>query len=203
MMRNSTNIIKYKRLAPIYDVLFSKLLGSARKKAFNLLQFTDGSKVLLMGVGTGEDFKYIPDRCTCVGIDISQPMLDKARKKTENKSVVLYNMNAEELEFPDGSFDYVVLNLILSVAENPQKVINEAIRVLKGDGQILVFDKFANKSKKISRIRLGVNKVTSFIGTDINRCFEDNICDVPLEIIKDESSFFRGTYRNILLVKKS
>ena len=202
MMRNSTNINKYKRLAPIYDLLFSRLLGSARKRAFNLLQFTDGSKVLLMGVGTGEDFKYIPEHCMCVGIDISQPMLDQARKKTENKSVVLHNMNAEELEFPDDSFDYVVLNLILSVAENPQKVINEAIRVLQEDGQILVFDKFINENKKISHIRLAVNKVTSFIGTDINRRFEEIISGVSLRIIKDEPSFFRGTYRNVLLAKK-
>jgi ubiquinone/menaquinone biosynthesis C-methylase UbiE len=127
MMRNSTNINKYKRLAPIYDLVFSRPLGSARKKAFDLLQFSDGSKVLLIGVGTGEDFRYIPAHCMCAGIDISQPMLDKARKKAGNKSVVLYNMNAEELELVDASFDYVLLNLILSVAENPQKVIRQAI----------------------------------------------------------------------------
>lgn len=201
MMKNATNVNKYKRLVPIYDLVFSGLLGSARKKAIDSLEFHNGSKVLLMGVGTGEDFKYIPDHCSCVGIDISQHMLNKARKKTENRNVVLNNMNAEELELSDGSFDYVILNLILSVAENPKKVIHEAIRVLKDDGQILVFDKFLERNKRVSHFRWAVNKVTSFIGTDINRCFEDIISSAPLEVLSDQPSFFKGAYRKILIKK--
>ena len=81
MMENSTNIVKYRRLAPIYDLLFSRLFENARRKAINSLTFEDGSKVLIMGVRAGGDFKYIPAYCQCVGIDISDHMLEKARKK--------------------------------------------------------------------------------------------------------------------------
>jgi ubiquinone/menaquinone biosynthesis C-methylase UbiE len=200
-MKNSTNIVKYKRLAPVYDLLFGRLLDSARKKVFTSITFKEDSKVLLMGVGTGEDIKYIPDYCCCTGIDISEPMLARARKKSKSRNLLLYNMNAEKVEFPDASFDYIILNLILSVAENPQKVVSEAIRVLKNDGKILVFDKFIKKEENISFLRRIVNKFTSFAGTDINRCFEEIIAEMPLDILKDEPVFLRGAYRKISIAK--
>jgi phosphatidylethanolamine/phosphatidyl-N-methylethanolamine N-methyltransferase len=47
-----------------------------------------------------------------------------------------------------------------------------------------------------------LNRVTSFIGTDITRRFEEIIADFPVNVIKDEGSLFRGNYRIILLEKE-
>jgi ubiquinone/menaquinone biosynthesis C-methylase UbiE len=200
-MQNSTNITKYKRLAPVYDLFFGGVLKKARAKAIGSLTFNEGCRILIMGVGTGEDFRYIPDHCNCVGIDISEPMLEKAREKAEHRSIELIKMNAENVTLPDGYFDIVILNLILSVAENPNLVVSEAIRVLKDDGRILVFDKFVKSNHKISFPRKVINNLTVFFGTDINRCFEKIIAGIPLTVIKDTNSFFRGAYRIILLRK--
>ena len=49
--------------------------------------------------------------------------------------------------FADESFDYIVASLILSMVPNENKCFEEMIRVLKKDGRILIFDKFALKSK--------------------------------------------------------
>jgi phosphatidylethanolamine/phosphatidyl-N-methylethanolamine N-methyltransferase len=141
-MKNNTNIIKYKFLAPIYDAIFNPFLVKARKKAFGLLDFKPDAKILLVGVGTGVDFPFIPNNCLVTGIDLSEDMLKKAKSKDRDLNVELYKMNAENLEFEDRTFDFVVLSLILSVAENPKTVMAEAIRVLNHDGRILVFDKF-------------------------------------------------------------
>ncbi len=46
-----------------------------------------------------------------------------------------------------------------------------------------------------------VNKVTTYIGTDINRCFDDIINSEPVEVVSDQPSFFKGTYRNIIIEK--
>lgn len=202
MMENSTNIEKYRKLAPVYDTFFSGLLRNMRKNAINSLTFKPGSKVLIMGVGTGEDFLYIPAYCERTGIDISDDMLEKAREKAGNENIMLLKMNAENVEFPAGSFDYVILNLILSVAENPQMVLSEASRILKDDGQVLVFDKFIKKGSRISPFRKLINKITSSIGTDINRCFEDILSGIPLVTVRDELMLFKGIYRAILLRKQ-
>ncbi|HEY9059251.1 MAG TPA: methyltransferase domain-containing protein [Pseudobacteroides sp.] len=201
MMKNSTNILKYKRLAPVYDLVFGKILASARIKVFKSIEFKKGSKVLLMGVGTGEDIKYIPKDCMCIGIDISESMLERARKKAGHLNVMFLNMNAEKVDFQDSTFDFVILNLILSVAENPDKVLSEANRILKGNGQIIVFDKFLKKEGKITIIRRLVSKITAFIGTDINREFEVMVSGMQLSIIRDDALMMGGNYRNILLEK--
>jgi phosphatidylethanolamine/phosphatidyl-N-methylethanolamine N-methyltransferase len=199
-VRNDTNQLKYKFLAPIYDIMFNPILAKARKKALLSLDFKPNDKILLIGVGTGLDIPLIPKDCLVTGIDLSDDMLHKAKSKAESRNVELYKMNAESLEFVDQWFDYVVLNLILSVAENPKIVISEAIRVLKENGNILVFDKFI-KGKKPGITRKLLNILTSFAGTDITRCFEEIAAGLPVSIIKDEGSLFRGNYR-IMVLKK-
>lgn len=199
-MRNDTNLIKYKYLAPLYDVIFNPFLAKARRRAFALLDFKTNDDILFIGIGTGLDLPYIPKDCFITGIDLSEEMLNKARSRMKNCNVELYKMNAEDLEFENQTFDYGVLSLILSVAENPKAVMSEAVRVLNDNGKILVFDKFV-KGDKAGIIRKLLNKLTSFIGTDITRRFEDVIAELPVVIIRDEDSIFRGNYRIVLLKK--
>lgn len=203
-MKNLTNITKYKLLAPIYDAIMgNQLFRKARSKAFALLELKAKQQILLVGVGTGEDILLLPKDIDIAGIDISEAMLEKAREKAKGRKQVLCNMNAERLEFDDGTFDTVVLNLILSVVEDPRKAMSEALRVLKSNGRILVFDKFLADGAKASFTRKILNVVTSMIGTDINRCLEDIVEGLPVRIIHDEPSLFAGSYRIILLQKIS
>ncbi|SET43045.1 Methyltransferase domain-containing protein [Natronincola peptidivorans] len=201
-MKNSTNISKYKRLAPVYDIIFGKFFIKGRKRAISMLNLNRDDKILMIGVGTGQDLNLLPFECFVTGIDISDAMLSKAKEKTRDRNVNLLNMNAERLEFEDESFDFAILNLVLSVVENPREVVCEALRVIKEDGEILIFDKFIENNSKVSILRKLLNKVTSIIGTDINRCFEDITDGLPICIIKDEPSMFNGNYR-IILLKKS
>lgn len=201
-MQDSTNIKKYKRLAPIYDVIFgAKIIKTARKKAINKLSFKNGDSVLLVGVGTGEDLNLIPHACEITGIDISDDMLSKARKKIKKDNIVLLNMNAEKTTFIDKSFDYAILNLVLSVVENPQKVMLECLRLVKDDGLILIFDKFVKVPEKISFFRKMFNVLSSAIGTDINRSLEEILFGLPVKRIQDEASILNGNYRIVLLSK--
>jgi ubiquinone/menaquinone biosynthesis C-methylase UbiE len=202
-MKNDTNIIKYRFLAPIYDLIFNPFLAKARKKALSVLDFKSEDKILLIGVGTGLDIPLIPKDCITTGIDLSEDMLNKAKLKAGNRrNVELVKMNAESLAFPNQRFDFVVLNLILSVVENPKKVLSEAVRVLNESGEILVFDKFI-KGKRSSIGRQIINILTSSVGTDITRCFEEISADLPVKVFKDEASIFRGNYRIIVLKKLS
>jgi len=202
-MKNTTNVDKYRRLAPIYDLFMkNRLFLNARSKAFALLNIKPDDRVLLVGIGTGIDISLLPQDCNIVGIDISEEMLKKARRKCRDCNVNLFNMNAESLQFDSNTFDYIVLNLILSVVENPKKALSEAVRVLSADGKVLIFDKFVTNQDQISVGRKIFNKITSFIGTDINRKFEDIAEGIPIRILLNESSIFGGNFKIIMLEKQ-
>ncbi len=159
-MNNLTNITKYKLLAPVYDTFMgNQLFRKSRIKAFSLLQLKAKQQVLLVGVGTGEDIILLPKDVNIVGIDTSEAMLEKAREKAKGSPKILRNMNAEKLEFADKTFDAVVLNLILSVVENPQKAMLEAVRVLRDNRKIVVFDKFLTDNTKPSFARKLLNLI--------------------------------------------
>ena len=196
-MKNQT---KYRILAPAYDHLMGRrIFRAARQRALALLRIDPSDRVLLVGVGTGEDLAFVPPATKAVGIDLAEAMLEVARAKSP--TVELRLMNAERLEYPDASFDKVVLNLVLSVVEHPEHALAEALRVLKPDGRIVVFDKFLPEGERPALARRMLNVITSWLGTDINRRFADISRALPLETVLDEPSLFGGSYRILLLGK--
>jgi phosphatidylethanolamine/phosphatidyl-N-methylethanolamine N-methyltransferase len=112
-------------------------------------------------------------------------------------------MNAEKLDFPNESFEVVALHLILSVVENPNQALREALRVLKQDGKILVFDKFLPEGQKPSMFRRLLNILTSAIGTDINRYFGEVSKRITFQTVINEKSILSGGYRIMVLAKKT
>ncbi len=201
-MKNQTNVTKYRILAPIYDRLMGhRLFRAARRRAIGLLAIAPRDRVLLVGVGTGEDLPFLPPTASVVGIDLSEEMLAVARAKSP--AVELRVMNAEKLEYPESSFDKVVLNLVLSVVEHPEQALAEALRVLKPDGRIVVFDKFLPAGETPPWARRMLNVITSWVGTDINRRFDDLSRGLPLQKVSSEPSVFGGSYQLILLGKRN
>ncbi len=198
-MKNKTNVTKYAFLSLIYDLVFTPFFTAARKKSFDMLGIKKNDKVLLVGVGTGLDIPLITPGAWVTGVDLSPAMLEKAEKKKTSRTQLI-KMNAEKLQFKSGAFDVVVLNLILSVVEKPSAAMREAYRVLKKGGRIMVWDKFA-PGKKTSLARKALNVITSLIGTDITRNFEDITQGMKLKILNDEAVMFGGNYRTIIIRK--
>jgi phosphatidylethanolamine/phosphatidyl-N-methylethanolamine N-methyltransferase len=114
-MDNQRNQTLYKWWAPIYDKVMGPFARSARRRAIELLNLRAGERVLLSGVGTGLDVPHLSAGVQAVGIDLSPAMPHKAQAKATGRDVTLCEVNAQALDFPDSSFDVVILNLILSV----------------------------------------------------------------------------------------
>jgi phosphatidylethanolamine/phosphatidyl-N-methylethanolamine N-methyltransferase len=201
-MDNQRNQTIYKLWAPIYDKVMGPFAGKARRRAIEALNLRAGEQVLLSGAGTGLDLPYLPADVKAVGIDLSPEMLRKAQGKVNGHNVTLREMNTQALEFPDDSFDVVILNLILSVVPDGTEALREAWRVLRPGGRAVIFDKFVAEGKSISALRRGLGHIIALFGTDPNRRLSDIIGQPPdLMIELDEPSLLHGQYRIVRLRK--
>ena len=103
------------------------------KKEFKIISdlIDENSHVLDVGCGDGILMEYLvkEKKVNIRGIEIS-------KTKVQNciaKGLTIIEGNAEEdlKQFPDKSFDYVVLSQTLQAFLNPEKVINELLRIGK------------------------------------------------------------------------
>jgi ubiquinone/menaquinone biosynthesis C-methylase UbiE len=76
-----TNLTRYQRIAPLYDLLdlpFERRRYSALRPL--LFQNLSG-KLLDAGIGTGQNCAYYPQDVEVAGIDTSPAMLERARRR--------------------------------------------------------------------------------------------------------------------------
>jgi phosphatidylethanolamine/phosphatidyl-N-methylethanolamine N-methyltransferase len=201
-MKDERNQTIYRLWAPVYDKVMGPFAGTARRQALELLNLRAGERVLLSGVGTGLDLPQLPAGVKAVGIDLSPAMLHKAQVRVDGQDVTLRAMNAQTLDFPDSSFDVVILNLILSVVPDGAAAFREAWRVLRPGGRAVIFDKFAAEGEQLSALRRGLGKIIALFGTDPNRRLSELLgSPTDLTIERDDPSLLHGQYRIVLLSK--
>ncbi|MGG0409195.1 class I SAM-dependent methyltransferase [Peribacillus simplex] len=205
-MNNSWNKVIYKGWSPIYDKIFnSHLFLDARKRIFEEIHFIDDAKVLFVGVGTGADLELIKNLdLEITAIDLSAHMLKKAMEKFDNTSINFLEMDAQHMEFENESFDYIVGSLVLSVVPDANECLQEMIRVLKGEGKIIIFDKFISKDERLSLPKKLLRPIIRFLGTDIGLRFEDLFSrhDKNMKIEEDRPVMLNGMYRKIIISKR-
>jgi phosphatidylethanolamine/phosphatidyl-N-methylethanolamine N-methyltransferase len=204
-MNNSWNKIIYKGWAPIYDAIFNAgPFSRARETLFKDIHFQPGDRILFVGAGTGADIERLPyGQLEITAIDYSEDMLQKAKDKFQGLKITFLKMDAQQLDFADDAFDYVVGSLILSVVPDHRRAFAEMVRVCRKDGLVLVFDKFAEPGKGLSVVKKVFRHVIKLLGTDIGVSFEE-ACQTEkarVRLISDEGVMFGDMYRRILLEK--
>lgn len=134
----------YDRWAPIYDLVFGQVFGKGRCAAI-VATNSIGGRVLEVGVGTGISLPQYGENLRIFGIDISDAMLRKARKRVVDfrlKNVEgLAVMDAEKLDFPDCSFDVVMAQYVVTAVANPEATLDEFARVLRPGGEIILLSR--------------------------------------------------------------
>jgi len=202
-MRNSWNRVVYRAWAPVYDRALERLFRRGRRRALQLLAPSAGARVLLPGVGTGLDLPLLPPGVSALGVDLSPNMLSKARAKLPlpGREIELRVGDVTRLSEATGSFDAAVLSLVLSVVPDPTACLSETLRVLRSGGRAVVFDKFSREDRRSSRLRRWANRLSTVLGTDIDRRFGDISRGLPCRVVRDEPSILRGMYRIIVLEK--
>ena len=108
-----------------------------------LSMLPQSSRVLDAGCGSGRDSRFLHQKCAVVtGIDISEGLLQEARKRDENVSFVKGDMTA--MPFADGSYDGVWSHaslVHLETISDVKKALGEFSRVLKTGGILHLFVK--------------------------------------------------------------
>ena len=115
---------------------------------YALCHLDSAKEVLEVGCGIGVGPVYIAKRygCQVVAVDISEKMLNWARKRARREGVseliTFRQADILELPFEDGRFDAVIVESVLAFVENKKKAVQEVMRVTKPGGYMGINESF-------------------------------------------------------------
>jgi demethylmenaquinone methyltransferase / 2-methoxy-6-polyprenyl-1,4-benzoquinol methylase len=140
----------FNRIAPHYDFLNHFLSFGFdirwRRKAVRLLREYEPRTILDIATGTADLAlaACAPPAEKIFGVDLSPGMLELARKKIKRsgleRSIILEEGSAEQLRFPDDSFDAVMVAFGIRNFSDLHKGLQEMFRVLRPGGAVMILE---------------------------------------------------------------
>jgi ubiquinone/menaquinone biosynthesis C-methylase UbiE len=137
--------------AHYYDLLLNVLsLGRYSyfiRQVIKKMGIKSGQSILDLGSGTGKNECFMAEKVgpygKIIGVDISDEMLSRARKRCHNYPNIVFNKQRAELPLPyREDFEVVFISFVLHGFENTQKlwIINNAYQALKAGGSLYILD---------------------------------------------------------------
>ena len=160
-------VAAYSRWAPVYDLAFAAVMRSGRQAAAAAINHR-GGRVLDVGVGTGLELPMFDTATRLVGVDLSEAMLRRAQARVHKRALGgvegLLVMDATRLAFGDESFDAAVIPYVLTVVPDPRAMLDEALRVVKPGGEIVLVNHFGAESGALARIEAWLGRNSAALG---------------------------------------
>jgi phosphatidylethanolamine/phosphatidyl-N-methylethanolamine N-methyltransferase len=157
----------YGRWAPVYDLIFGRVFRAGRRAAIDVAEGI-GGRILEVGVGTGLSLPGYGNGTSVFGVDISAEMLRKARERVARLHLDnvegLAVMDAENLDFPDSSFDVVVAQYVVTAVPHPERALDEFVRVVKPGGEIVITSRIGAEAGVRAAVEKRLMPVTSRLG---------------------------------------
>ncbi len=151
-MSENQVIVAYRKYAENYDLavqlyhLLGLKIGKYRKMTVNALELSKGDTVVELGCGTGLNFALVLDvigpNGKLIGVDITDKMLDQARKKVkENRwnNVELVQSDIADYNFPN-ELDGIFTTGAIQYSPQFDKIIKQGYYALKTGKNFVVFD---------------------------------------------------------------
>jgi ubiquinone/menaquinone biosynthesis C-methylase UbiE len=179
---------RYDRIAPMYDSMeFIAELAGYKKWRKLLWEKVEGVKILEVGVGTGKNFDYYPDKSDINAIDFSEKMIERARLQAAKLGthVSLMQMDVQNLEFESNTFDTVLDSFVFCSVPDPILGLKEVERVCKPGGKVLMLEHMLSANRIVAWImNLANPMVVRMMGANINRRTVENVTRSGLRIEK-------------------
>lgn len=191
----------YTIFAPWYDLMIESATRSARRQSLERLNPIRDHDLLLCGAGSGLDIPHLPPGPVATALDLTRAMLLRARSRAvrDRREVLFLVGDATALPFAAGTYDVVVMHLILAVTSRPDLALAEAARVLRPGGRVLILDKFLKPGERAPLRRL-VNLFLAPLLTRTDVVFEEVLASVPgLRVTGDRPALLGGWFRFITL----
>jgi SAM-dependent methyltransferase len=146
---------------------------------------------LMVAAGTGSDFQFFPPDQHIVAIDISSKMLERAAKKVAayRGTIELREMDVCELSFPDASFDTIVTVCTFCSVPRPVVGLRELHRILKPDGQMLMFEHVRSKIGPLGFFQDLMTPLSRRFGPDLNRETVRNVVTAGFRLRREENVY--------------
>jgi len=183
---------RYDRIAWVFDWMeFPMETMASEKWRKKLFSYVEGHSILEAGVGTGKNLPYYSPGKSVTGIDISERMLARARKKAKrmDHSFTLLKMDVQALEFPDRSFDSIVSTFVFCSVPDPVKGLEETRRVLKSKGRAYFLEHVRPRGFRGWIFDLVNPLFVRILGANINRNTVRNIEKSGFKILLEENLF--------------
>jgi ubiquinone/menaquinone biosynthesis C-methylase UbiE len=153
-MRASGDLASVFQDRQIHESWHAVYRRDARQQSFNdralarivrCLRLAPESRVLDAGCGTGEHtIRLAQLGLQCVGVDVSQPVLEQAEKAAHlcdlDSRIRFRCESLESLSFAAGSFDAVHCRGVLMHVPRWERVVAELCRVLRPQGKLVFFE---------------------------------------------------------------
>ncbi len=158
-------------------------------------------KVLEIGIGPGSNLKHYDNTkvTSILGIDPSKELNQIAKKRAEKNNLDIQFLieSASNLSVESKSIDTVVSTYALCSIPEPEKTLQEIVRVLKDDGIFIFSEHGLSPDKSVSFIQ---NITDSFYpkiagGCHTNRNIENLIFDNGFEFIELNNIYLPGTQK--------
>lgn len=125
----------------------SAIMGLGCGNPVSLANVKEGETVLDLGAGAGIDVflaaNKVGPRGFVIGVDMTEEMVKKANKiakKADYKNVEFRVGEIENLPIKDNSVDLIISNCVINLSSDKLKTYQEAYRVLKSGGRVLISD---------------------------------------------------------------
>ena len=160
--------------------------------------------MLEIGVGTGKNLPYYPPHLALIAIDLTPGMLERARRRaaTLGVNVTLQLGDAQQLDFPDDTFDDVAATFVFCSVPDPVSGLREAARVLKPGGRLLLLEHMRAAAPLSGALMDLFNPVVvRVMGANINRRTLENVQQSGFSLERVEDVGLGGVFKLIVARK--
>jgi phosphatidylethanolamine/phosphatidyl-N-methylethanolamine N-methyltransferase len=189
----------YSRLSKYYDPFFRWVTLPRQKMLIQGIRVKPGARIMDLGVGTGLALPLYPRHCKVVGVDISPKMLQRARRRVRSNNlthVELVQCDALDIDkgFPKSSFDIIIGAFILSVIDDPVRVLKNMKKVGKPDCSMFIINHLRSSHPLFAKCEGLLEPICKKLGWHFQLNLENALAEAGLRVVSQKPCYAFDLY---------